>query len=64
MSPFVVHAYDCNRLLNRTVDAVIGYAYTGSVELTVENAEPIFLLAVDLQCKGLVAKCVELLIQR
>ncbi len=48
----------------RTVEAVIDYAYTGSIELTVENAEQIYLLAHKLECEDLKATCVEVLIPR
>ncbi len=40
------------------------YAYTGNVELTVGNAERIYLLAHNLECKQLMATCVDFLISR
>ncbi len=46
------------------VDAVLGYAYTGNVELTEECAERIYLLAHNLKCKKIMATCIKFLIPR
>ncbi len=64
MSPLIILAYGYNRFLYRTVEAVIGYAYTGGVELTVGSAERIYLLAHNLRCKRLMAKCTEFLVSQ
>ncbi len=47
---------------SRTVEAIIDYAYTGNIELSVENAEHVYLLAHKLECEDLKATCVEVLI--
>ncbi len=49
---------------HRTVEAIIGYAYTGNVELTVGTAERIYLLAHNLKCKRLMNTCMKCLIPR
>ncbi len=49
---------------HRTVEAVIGNAYTGNVELTVGTAERIYLLAHNLNCKSLMKTCINFLIPR
>ncbi len=64
MSPLIILSYGYNHFLYRTVEAVIGYAYTGSVELTVGSAERIYLLAHNLRCKRLMAKCTEFLVSQ
>ncbi len=46
------------------VEAVLGYAYTGKVELTEESAERIYLLSHNLKCKKLMATCIKFLIPR
>ncbi len=46
------------------MEAVIGYAYTGNVELTVGSAKRIYLLAHNLKCKRLMQMCIQFLIPR
>ncbi len=53
--------YNCNNFLHRTVEAVLGYAYTGIIELTVGSAERIYLLAHNLKCKRLMKTCIQFL---
>ncbi len=48
----------------RVVEAVLDYAYTGNVELTVGRAERIYLLAHNLKCKMLMTTCIKFLIPR
>ncbi len=64
VSPSVIPLYNCNHFLYRTVEAVLDYAYTGKVELTVGSAERIYLLAHNLRCKRLMKTCVQFLIPR
>ncbi len=56
--------YNNNHFPHRAVEAVLDYAYTGNVELTVGSAERIYLLAHNLQCKRLMAKCIRHLTQQ
>ncbi len=44
------------------MEAVLVYAYTGNVELAEERAERIYLLAHNLECKELMAMCIQFLI--
>ncbi len=46
------------------VESVLGYAYTGNVELTEESADRIYLLAHNLKSKRLMAACIKFLIPR
>ncbi len=46
------------------MEAVLVYAYTGSVELTEACAERIYLLSYNLKCKKLMATCIKFLIPR
>ncbi len=64
MSPFIIYPCVCINFPPRTVEAIIDYAYTGSIKLSVENAEHVYLLAHKLECEGLMATCVEFLIPR
>ncbi len=64
MSPFIIPLCVCINFPPRTVEAVIDYAYTGNIELSVENAEHVYLLAHKLECEDLKATCVEVLIPR
>ncbi len=48
----------------RTVEAVIAYAYSGNVELSMGSAERIYLLAHNLKCKRLMKTCIQFLIPR
>ncbi len=64
MSPFICHQCDNINFPPRTVEAVIDYAYTGNIDLSVENAEQIYILAHKLECEDLKATCVEVLIPR
>ncbi len=64
MSPFIIHKCDNINFPSRTVEAIIDYAYTGSIAISVENAEQIYLLAHKLECEDLKATCVEVLIPR
>ncbi len=61
---FISHQCDNINFPPRTVEAVIDYAYTGNIDLSVENAEQIYLLAHKLECEDLKATCVEVLIPR
>ncbi len=56
--------YDGNHFPHRTVEAVIGYTYTGSIELVLESVDQIYLLAHNLECEGLLETCAEFLIAR
>ncbi len=64
MSPSAILAYVIKHSLHRTVEAVLGYAYTGNVELNVGSAERIYLLAHNLECKKLMQTCIRFLIPR
>ncbi len=64
MGPSAILAYVIIYLLHRTVEAVLGYAYTGNVKLNVESAERIYLLAHNLECKKLMQTCIRFLIPR
>ncbi len=62
VSPFLIPLYNCNNSLYRAVEAVLDYAYTGNIELTVGSAERIYLLAHNLKSKRLRKTCIQFLI--
>ncbi len=64
MSPFIINPCVYIKFPPRTVEAVIDYAYTGSIKLSAESAESIYLLAHKLECEDLMATCIEFLIPR
>ncbi len=55
---------DYNPFSYSVVEAVLDYAYTGNVELTVGRAERIYLLAHNLKCKRLITTCIKFFIPR
>ncbi len=50
--------------VNRTVDALVHYGYTGEITISWENVERIYLLAFNLKCTVVMEWCADFLESR